>query len=255
MIEVIDPAAYRRERWKNGQGWTCEIARGSIVAPSCQTAIGDAAHEWDWRLSIATIESDGPFSTFPGIDRTLVLLDGRGMRLDLDDGTQVQLERRGDRIDFAGERTLRSVLHDGPTRDFNAMWKRSRVHAQVTAPMVTGALSVAIAGDDVCAIHVIDGNLLVRTIAAGDQGGARVGSRSAAAANGDDARSRARSNGDDAHPADRATNAPRAHGDGDRTFAVSAGHTLLDRGHGDRILDASGRATAIIARFCARLDR
>lgn len=45
---VIAANEYRRERWKNGTGWTREILR----MPD-QT-------DWNWRLSIAEIERDGP---------------------------------------------------------------------------------------------------------------------------------------------------------------------------------------------------
>ena len=53
---------YRRERWRNGHGWTREVLR-----------MPEAAEDWDWRLSIAEIERDAPFSAFPGVERELVL--------------------------------------------------------------------------------------------------------------------------------------------------------------------------------------
>jgi uncharacterized protein len=73
---VIPANEYRRERWRNGLGWTREILQRRIDdAPA-----SDAA-PWDWRLSIAEIERDAAFSAFPGIDRELVLLAGNGVRL------------------------------------------------------------------------------------------------------------------------------------------------------------------------------
>ena len=45
---LIPANEYRRERWKNGLGWTREIVR----MPD-----SDA---WDWRLSIAEIERGLP---------------------------------------------------------------------------------------------------------------------------------------------------------------------------------------------------
>ena len=50
--------------WKNGGGVTSELARSP------------QADEFDWRLSVAEVATDGPFSQFPGIDRLLVLLSG-----------------------------------------------------------------------------------------------------------------------------------------------------------------------------------
>src|SRR5690606_23181136 len=71
MSRVIAANEYRRERWRNGLGWTREI----------HAHRSDPAGDWTWRLSIAEIERDGPFSAFPGVDRALVLLRGNGMRL------------------------------------------------------------------------------------------------------------------------------------------------------------------------------
>ena len=55
-----------------GGGSTTEIA----VAPP-----GAGFDDFDWRVSLATITQDGPFSAFPGIDRTLALVDGDGCLL------------------------------------------------------------------------------------------------------------------------------------------------------------------------------
>ena len=70
---VLSPADSRRMPWKNGGGLTHEIA----VHPS---GAGMAAFEW--RVSVAEVAQDGPFSRFPGVDRTLVLLAGNGVRLE-----------------------------------------------------------------------------------------------------------------------------------------------------------------------------
>ena len=56
--------------WKNGGGETAEIA----VFPE-----GACYDDFHWRLSMARIAADGPFSTFPNVDRTLALIEGNGM--------------------------------------------------------------------------------------------------------------------------------------------------------------------------------
>src|SRR3546814_1773315 len=76
MSRVIAANEYRRERWRNGLGWTREI----------HAHRPDPGGDWTWRLSIAEIERDAPFSAFPGVDRELVLLHGNGLRLRFDDG-------------------------------------------------------------------------------------------------------------------------------------------------------------------------
>ena len=52
---VIPANEYRRERWRNGLGWTREI----------HAAMPATGGTWDWRLSIAEIEQDAPFSLLP----------------------------------------------------------------------------------------------------------------------------------------------------------------------------------------------
>ena len=121
---------YRRERWRNEAGWTREIHRHP-----------EGTAEWQWRVSIAEIDHDAPFSAFPGCERELVLLAGEGMRLVFDDGEAVALSPPHDRVRFAGERPLRAELVDGPTHDFNLMWKRDAVsatllHRPLVGPMV-----------------------------------------------------------------------------------------------------------------------
>jgi uncharacterized protein len=137
---------YRRERWKNGAGWTREILRWPRDA-----------EDWDWRLSIAEVDKDGPFSAFAGVDRELVLLAGEGMRLRFDDGEVAELQPPHDRVRFAGERSLHCELFGGPTQDFNLMWKRDRIEAQLLhRPLVGPMLFFAEAGVH-WAIYVLAG--------------------------------------------------------------------------------------------------
>ncbi len=134
---VIPSNEYRRERWRNGLGWTREILRRSLGGVNLES---DAEH-WDWRLSIAEIERDAAFSTFEGVDRELVLLSGNGVRLRFVDGEVHELLPPHERLRFAGERALTGELVDGPTHDFNLMWRRDRVqaslwHRPLVGPMV-----------------------------------------------------------------------------------------------------------------------
>ena len=145
-VTLIPSNEYRRERWKNGLGWTREILR--------RPADGE---DWDWRLSIAEVDADGPFSAFPGVDRELVLLSGEGMRLRFEDGELVELSPPHGRIRFAGERALNAELIAGPTRDFNLMWKRSRVEASLLhRPLVGPMLFFAEPGVH-WVVHVLSG--------------------------------------------------------------------------------------------------
>ena len=40
--------------------------------------------DFAWRLSMATVASDGPFSSFAGVDRTLAVLEGEGIVLSVE---------------------------------------------------------------------------------------------------------------------------------------------------------------------------
>jgi environmental stress-induced protein Ves len=120
---------YRRERWKNGLGWTREILRWPM-----------SGEDWDWRVSIAEVDKDCPFSCFDGVDREIVLLAGEGMHLHFEDGEQADLLPPHGRHRFAGERALRAQLVSGPTQDFNLMWKRGRVEATLLHRPLVGPM-------------------------------------------------------------------------------------------------------------------
>jgi environmental stress-induced protein Ves len=158
-MRLVKAADYRRERWRNGLGWTNEIARGCIALDDGDPTDRGAPDAWDWRLSIAEIDRDCAFSTFTGIDRTLVLLDGVGMTLGFADGEVVSLGKRGAQIDFAGERDLGCVLADGPTRDFNVMWRRDRLIAAVAIRRAAATSELSMAPGDIIAVYMLDGTM------------------------------------------------------------------------------------------------
>ena len=142
---VLPAHLYRRERWKNERGWTREIARSP------------ESGEWNWRLSIAEIEEDAPFSRFDGIERELVLLSGNGLRLRFDDGAVDELLPPHDRVRFAGERGVQGELVDGPTQDFNLMWRRDAIDAQLWHRPLVGPMVMFVEPGSVWAVHLLAG--------------------------------------------------------------------------------------------------
>ena len=142
---VIPANEYRRERWRNGAGWTREIATGP------------GAGEWGWRLSIAEIEQDAPFSQFPGVERELVLLTGNGLRLRFDDGEMRELQPPHERMRFAGERIVHGELVDGPTQDFNLMWRRDAYTAQLWHRPMVGPMVIFAEPGATWAVHLLAG--------------------------------------------------------------------------------------------------
>jgi uncharacterized protein len=146
-LRLIPAHDYRRERWRNGFGWTREILRWPEQ--------GDA---WDWRLSIAEIERDGPFSSFPGVERELVLLHGNGVRLRFEDGEVRGVEPPHGRIRFVGERVVSGELIDGPTHDFNLMWRRDRIDAELWHRPLVGSMVLFVEPGDRWVVHPLSGH-------------------------------------------------------------------------------------------------
>lgn len=114
-MRVIRADEYRRMRWKNGLGETAEVA----IAPPAATL-----EAFDWRISLARVEADGPFSSFPGIDRTLTVVAGSGFRLVVDGAAPVDLARGSAPFVFRGESAVQSTLLAGPVTDLNVMTRR-----------------------------------------------------------------------------------------------------------------------------------
>ena len=116
-MRIIRAADCKVMPWKNGGGTTTEIA----VFPE-----GAALSEFDWRISMAHVGADGPFSSFPGIARTLSVLTGNGIRLAFHDGEAVPLDRATAPFFFAADRAVDGVLVDGAIDDLNVMSRRGR---------------------------------------------------------------------------------------------------------------------------------
>jgi environmental stress-induced protein Ves len=113
-IKIIRRSSFTAIPWKNGGGITHEAIR---VPPT-----GDA---FLWRVSVAQIDSSGPFSDFAGYDRKMVLLRGRGIALEFGSGERCALRSIGDWLEFDGATSTRCELLDGPCVDLNLMVAKS----------------------------------------------------------------------------------------------------------------------------------
>jgi environmental stress-induced protein Ves len=152
-LTLLQPTDYQRTRWKNDGGWTTEIAR---------SADGDGA-DFRWRISIAEIERDGPFSSFPGIARDLLLLEGNGIELDIDGAAPRSMTQRFERVQFDGESSVDCRLIAGPTRDFNVMARRAAVRAEVVARPLVGSMVIFPQADAEWFVHVFAGHADARS--------------------------------------------------------------------------------------------
>ena len=97
-----------RQPWHNGGGRTREL----LAWPD--------ASRWRFRISVADIETDGPFSAFPGVQRWFALVDGAGIELTID-GLPKRATRDGVPLSFSGAAVTTCRLLDGPTLDLNLM--------------------------------------------------------------------------------------------------------------------------------------
>lgn len=113
---VIRNADLVRVPWKNGGGTTAEVA----AFPE-----GSGFDTFGWRISMADVESDGPFSVFPEIDRTLIVVEGNGIELDVE-GVPFRLDRASPKLSFSGEDATVGRLLSGPIRDLNVMTRRGQ---------------------------------------------------------------------------------------------------------------------------------
>jgi environmental stress-induced protein Ves len=153
VARVLPANEYRRVRWRNGLGWTREIharPRGG--------GAGEGDDAWDWRASIAEIERDAPFSRFDGVDRILVLVGGNGVRLRFDDGEVRELLPPHAAHRFAGERALAGELVDGPTHDFNLMWRRDAFDAELWHRPLVGPMVLFVDPGTTWLVHLLAGD-------------------------------------------------------------------------------------------------
>lgn len=150
MTLLIPFAGLEPSPWKNGGGSTTEMA----ISPT-----GAGLDTFDWRISLATIAADGPFSSFPGVDRTLALVDGPGVLLDLGDQGKFLLSEDDPVFEFMGEAKIAASLTGGPTTDFNVMTRRGRCHHRLGRRVLEGTSEFAPRGE-VTVLFLAEGDSL-----------------------------------------------------------------------------------------------
>jgi environmental stress-induced protein Ves len=120
MMRHLTPADYRRMPWANGRGVTVERMR--VEKPGGGLL---------WRLSMASVTEDGPFSLFPGVERNLTVIMGPGFRL-LGEGIALNCLALVP-VAFPGDVPVMAVGTDGAqSDDFNVMTARELPRPEVT---------------------------------------------------------------------------------------------------------------------------
>lgn len=157
---ILRSSDYQRMPWKNGGGTTTEIWKA---------ASPDGAMLW--RLSIADVAGDGPFSEFPGIDRWIMVIEGGGMDLTVE-GQVHRIDDPFEPFAFSGDARTSCRLIAGPIRDFNLMVARSYGSGALRVSRLAPGAPQPFA-ENVAALHVLRGRIelesgTVQDLSAGD---------------------------------------------------------------------------------------
>ncbi|MEO7348917.1 MAG: HutD family protein [Terrimesophilobacter sp.] len=137
--------------WRNGGGVTRQILSRRLDATGAWVSSTDS--DWDWRLSIADVDTPGPFSPFEGMTRILTVIEGASITLTVD-GSIVELERHRPFSFDGGANTSAEIPH-GPIRDLNLIMRTGTMSAEVRIEplttdrplvMVNGTYSVLLEG-------------------------------------------------------------------------------------------------------------
>lgn len=152
-MRVLRRGGDRAIPWKNGRGTAHQIA----VSPA--TAGYDAL---DWQVSRPEISADGPFSSFPGLDRQFMLVAGDGLTLRIRSAREnLAFDRRIDAplepFAFRGDWEVACVLHGGPVRAFNVMTRRGRAGARLEIAEASAARPVAKCSGETLLVYVARG--------------------------------------------------------------------------------------------------
>ncbi len=151
---VVGPADRRVVPWANGAGTTAVVAR----VPDTD--------DWAWRLSLADVVEDGPFSVLPGVDRWIAV--ARGGRMELQAGApdgfrRTVLDETHGAIAFSGDGDTSCRVLDGPLVDVNLMLRRGTASGALDVyelgagePWVSTARAVVVLSGRVRLVAVAD---------------------------------------------------------------------------------------------------
>ena len=116
--------------WANGRGTSYEIASDR-----------SDAGEWTWRLAMAPVNEDGPFSRIECVNRFLAVVEGAGMLLSVD---RKKLQCKPMQVvRFRGDAITEAVLTDGPITDINLMIRRKEAEGEMAVVSDSGLLNEA----------------------------------------------------------------------------------------------------------------
>lgn len=109
-ISICNALEVSPQAWRNGGGQTREL----LAWPD--------AVDWQIRISLADIDTDGIFSAFPNTLRWFSVVEGRGINLNFE-GENLTQTLMSNSLKFDGSQMPYCTLIDGSTRDLNLMVK------------------------------------------------------------------------------------------------------------------------------------
>jgi environmental stress-induced protein Ves len=151
-VRKLDARSYTTMPWKNGGGTTTEVARSPETG---------SLEDFDWRVSMANVDSAGPFSRFAGVDRSIAILEGDGVTLWLEGRGTTTLDRESAPFVFPADISVSATLAGGPVEDLNVMTRRGRFRHLLTRARFGEAVALAPLGD-VAILVVVQGSAEAR---------------------------------------------------------------------------------------------
>ena len=150
-MRLIRSTDYHRIPWKNGGGMLGDI----IASPE-----GAGLDSFDWRLSTAHVGRDGPFSVFPGIDRTMKIMGGVALRLEIAGMRPVTLTPQSAPFDFPGDAPTEAFLDSGPIDNLNVMVRRGRFGSGMRQERLTGKSALSPRQGGVILVYLETGKVI-----------------------------------------------------------------------------------------------
>lgn len=150
LMEIIRFAELTESKWKNGGGITREILSASLSGSRI------------WRLSMADVACDGPFSEFAEYDRILTIVKGQGLRLQSDGGC-IDADPWSP-VRFSGDLKIDAYLKSGPLTDLNLMFNPDYCTGDVT--VINGPCHQSLAPDErrVFVVHSVAGSVKINDL-------------------------------------------------------------------------------------------
>lgn len=146
MFTLIPQSRYRPMPWKSGRGTTAEI----LVSPGGASL---AALDFDYRLSMAPICEDGPFSPFPGFSRILLPIKGAGFVLNGHPYATYEIAH------FDGSEPTHCALLKKEVTDLGLIYDPARIKANARVLNLPFSLSLTLEPANTYLVVLLDGTL------------------------------------------------------------------------------------------------